>query len=373
MRANQLSPLLTHVAAWIFFLSMPVLFVNGMSESSNILAIVSSPYTWAFFITYLVIFYGHTWLVLPLLYGQKRYLLYAGMVVALFAAVWLVRPFDRLVRDRQGGGPVWMQRQGPSPGKAERFHPPHEAGKDGGRPAPRIDVVSIFLFIMVLAMSFALYSRQRQREAEERALRAEADKANAELSFLKAQINPHFLFNTLNNIYSLAAARSEHTADSLLKLSNIMRYVTDEVSEAFVPLEQEVAFISDYIDLQRLRLGTKTSVDFQVSGQLTDNRIAPLILITFIENVFKYGISKHEPAGIVIRVSATENDISFFSQNKLYDVTRNVERTGIGIDNTKKRLEHLYPGRHALLIATDNGRFTVDLRLRADTEKPLSI
>lgn len=195
-------------------------------------------------------------------------------------------------------------------------------------------------------------------------MQAEADKANAELSFLKAQINPHFLFNTLNNIYSLSNAKSENTAASILKLSNIMRYVTDEVKEEFVPLEDEVAFISDYIDLQRLRLGNKMNISFLVSGKITGKKIAPLILMTFIENVFKYGISSHSPSAIDIQLSAADDSISFICTNKLYENQRRIESTGIGIANTRKRLEHLYPGRFELNINKENGMFTVQLTLK---------
>src|SRR6201999_506982 len=104
-----------------------------------------------------------------------------------------------------------------------------------------------------------------------------------------------FLFNTLNNIYTLAVIQDEHAPDSILKLSNIMRYVTDDTREDFVPLQSEVDCINDYIELQKLRLGTKTQVDFKITGDIESKQIAPLILMTFIENVFKYGISKHEP------------------------------------------------------------------------------
>ena len=260
-----------------------------------------------------------------------------------------------------------INRQGPPPEnfrKAPPDKPPGPPGEQSGRRSPRVDVVSIFLFIMILAMSLAIQIRQRLRLAEQRALKAEADKANAELSFLKAQINPHFLFNTLNNIYSLAAVKSGHTAESIMKLSNIMRYVTDDIREEYVPLENEVSFISDYIDLQRLRLGDKMEVGFLVSGKITGKKIAPLMLMTFIENVFKYGISKHEPSAIDIQLTATSDMIRFFCQNKLYPAPRQAESTGIGIDNTKQRLQHLYPGKHELSIKTENGKYTVLLILQ---------
>ena len=121
-----------------------------------------------------------------------------------------------------------------------------------------MDIISIALFILVITLSFVSVLEKRWRIAVQDTARAEADKANAELSFLKAQINPHFLFNTLNNIYSLAVTKNENVTDAILKLSNIMRYVTDDVNKDFVSHEKEVDAISDYISLQRLRLGKKS-------------------------------------------------------------------------------------------------------------------
>ncbi|PIQ21896.1 MAG: histidine kinase, partial [Cytophagales bacterium CG18_big_fil_WC_8_21_14_2_50_42_9] len=193
----------------------------------------------------------------------------------------------------------------------------------------------------------------------------EADKATAELSFLKAQINPHFLFNTLNNIYSLAVMQSPNTATSIMKLSNIMRHVTDDVSEDFVSLSSEVTCIRDYIDLQKLRLSKNTQIDFSVSGNLEQKSIAPLILMTFIENVFKYGISNRHPAQINIKLKAEENLIQFSCQNQIFETSRNTERTGIGLANTRQRLAHLYPDKHTLNISSENNLFTVTLTLQA--------
>ncbi|MEP7373443.1 MAG: sensor histidine kinase [Chitinophagaceae bacterium] len=363
------SIVITHIAAWILFLSLPVLFVNSQSGNSSVFSILSSPYTWLFFITYIFIFYLNTWILLPKLYLKEKYFLYAACIVLLSVAVWILKPFDRLVSsrhqytsivDRQGQPPENFGRPPPERPPGNPDGPPRE---QTGRRSPRVDVVSIFLFIMILAMSLAIQIRQRLRIAEQRALKAEADRANAELSFLKAQINPHFLFNTLNNIYSLAAVKSDHTAESIMKLSNIMRYVTDDIREEYVPLENEVSFISDYIDLQRLRLGDKMEVGFLVSGKITGKKIAPLMLMTFIENVFKYGISKHEPSAIDIQLTATRDMIRFFCQNKLYPAPRQTESTGIGIDNTKQRLQYLYPGKHELSIKTENGKYTVLLLL----------
>jgi two-component system, LytTR family, sensor kinase len=280
----------------------------------------------------------------------------------LFAAVVAIKPFDGLMNQFNRPGNAQMRPSsdefGQGPG-ADR--PPPD---NGARPG-HTDIVSIILFVTVWSLSTAICIIRQWRNSEKRAIQAEADKANAELSFLKAQINPHFLFNTLNNIYSLAVTKNENTADSIMKLSNIMRYVTDDVREDFVSLDNEVECVRDYIDLQRLRLGKKMNIDFSVSGQTENKKIAPLILMTFIENVFKYGISSHEQSDIIIKIAAEHHNISFFCQNKLFDVKRNPERTGIGIANTRQRLQHLYPNKHFLDIKGRNDLYTVHLFLQA--------
>jgi LytS/YehU family sensor histidine kinase len=242
---------------------------------------------------------------------------------------------------------------------------PGNGPKEPGRHGPGIDITSIILFITVWSFSTALCIIRQWRVTEQRALQAETDKVNAELSFLKSQVNPHFLFNTLNNIYSLAITNNENTASSIMKLSNIMRYVTDEAGQDFVPLEAEVECMKNYIDLQRMRLVATMNVSLSVKGNTIDKKIAPLLLMTFVENVFKYGISSHEPSDIVIKLSADEHNITFFCQNKLFETKRNMERTGIGIPNARKRLLHLYPNKHFLDIDEGNGMFTVQLTLQA--------
>jgi two-component system LytT family sensor kinase len=190
---------------------------------------------------------------------------------------------------------------------------------------------------MIITLSVAMDLTRRWRATMERASRAEADKANAELSFLKAQINPHFLFNTLNNIYSMAVTRNEHTPAMIMKLSNIMRYVTDDVNEDFVSLQSEVDCITDYIDLQKLRLGKKVTLDFSVAGDLDHKKISPLILMTFIENVFKYGTSNHEQSNLLIKLVVGEGPHRFSHAKSIVSFDRKIERTGIGIEQHTKK------------------------------------
>ncbi|MBS1653881.1 MAG: sensor histidine kinase [Bacteroidetes bacterium] len=363
----KLTGILVHIISWLLFLSLPLLFISGQADREDLVSIILHPYFWVFFLFYLLIFYLHTYILLPELYLKKRYILYVLTVIIFLIATIQLRPFDRLLGTVQKRIGIEQQQGPPRPEMRPAF--PLQPPNGNKPPMPHtgnrghIDIISFFLFFMVMSFSVALQYRQRLAVTEKRAMQAEADKANAELSFLKAQINPHFLFNTLNNIYSLAVMKDDKTAESVMKLSNIMRYVTDEVGEDFVPLEEEIECLKDFTDLQRLRLSKKTTVDLSIAGIVEGKRIPPLVLMSFVENAFKYGISNHEEAIITIRVETDAAGISFYCRNNNYDNREPVNRKGVGISNTQKRLSFLYPSKHSLLITSDDQFFTVELRL----------
>jgi hypothetical protein len=353
-------------------MSLPAFFIAGHGGKS--FSILARPMGWLSFIIYIFIFYLHTYFLLPKLYFQKRYILYALSLLLLASAVFFLRPFDRLMAFGKGnkdGNPAKINSQKlktdtclsdiKTDSTRLAFIAPANNKKNSGR--PKFDIVSFVLLIVTLAISSTIVVSKRWRIAVERVSRAEADKVNAELSLLKAQINPHFLFNTLNNIYSLAVTKNEHTAESIMTLSNIMRYITDDAKESMVSLQSETDFITDYIELQRLRLGAKVKLDFNVSGDLAGKMIAPMILITFIENVFKYGTSNSAPSEILIELKVASNHIHFFCRNRILPFKQQLESTGIGIMNTQKRLDHLYPGKYQLDIKNEDGFHTVHLIL----------
>ena len=354
-----------HIVGWLIFLSLPFIFLAG---ESGISAFFSGYWQWLFLLIYTGIFYLHTYMLFPVFYLRKKYALYAASVILLLALIFFIRPFDRMAMIN---GPAMPSRAmmdvppGPPPGEMHRPPPLREnLPHVNGRERPRLDIISIALFILIIALSIAIVMAKRWRQAVEQAAKAQADKANAELSFLKAQINPHFLFNTLNNIYSQAIMKDDRTAESIMMLSNIMRYVTDEATEDFVPLESEINCTRDFIELQRLRMSSKTVLDFSVAGNLENKSIAPMLFMTFVENVFKHGTSNNEVLNISIRITAEEFSIHLFCENKIFP-RQSSERTGTGITNTKKRLEHLYPGKHVLDINKENGFFTVNLILQS--------
>lgn len=374
----RVSAVVTHTIIWLLFFSLIISFDYMASQQPvTVWQFFSPPYL-VFYAVYLFIFYVNLRVLVPRLYLQRRYGVYVLIVGALLLGVYLVQPFDHIYNQHNpvntsrsepgrddGPPPSFREEMGPPPG---RDMPP-PGGERPRPPVPResrqhIDIVSIVLFFMIWSLSTAIQIIRQWRITEQRAAQAEADKANAELSFLKAQINPHFLFNTLNNIYSLSVTGSSQTPDAILKLSNIMRYMTDEVSQHYVPLESEIACTSDYIDLQRLRLNNQASINYSVGGDATGKEIAPLVLMTFVENVFKYGVSGHEPSDIIIKLFVDKQSVEFFCQNKIFPNKQNENRTGIGIANTRKRLEHLYPGRHLLNIILRDNLYTVHLSLQ---------
>lgn len=192
----------------------------------------------------------------------------------------------------------------------------------------------------------------------------EAEKSVIELSYLKAQINPHFIFSTLNTIYSLTLNRSDKASEAILLYSEIIRYVFDKIDTDRVPLQEEIDYITNYINLQSLRFTDTLDIEFETKGNIEDHRIAPLIFISFIENAFQYGISNHYHSTISFRIEASDDGICFMSRNMIYK--RNEFKhigKNIGIDNTKRKLNLIYPDKHRLVIREINDSFCLELAI----------
>lgn len=350
----KFSVVIAHITGWLICLSLPLLFISGQTGDRKALSILFSADYLVFLVTYVALFYFHTTFLFPRLYFRKLYVLYFLAAGLMLIMVNYMQPFDHLFRRMPHHLPMeagWRL-PAPVPVEPEEYSP------------VRIDIVSDFLFLLTIALSIAIETTQRWRQTEQRALYAETRKTQAELSFLKAQINPHFLFNTLNNIYSLAMTHSDHTATSIMKLSKMLRYVTEDTRHDYVLLENEIDCLRDYIDLQKLRLTSKTKVNFAVTGSPGIKCIAPLVLLPFLENAFKYGVSNHEASEINILLNTSEKHIHFFCSNKLFRITDDMQRTGIGIANTRQRLDQLYPDKYELEIREDKGAYAISLQLQ---------
>lgn len=186
-----------------------------------------------------------------------------------------------------------------------------------------------------------------------------------ELELLKAQLNPHFFFNTLNNIYSLVYKKSDEAPAALMKMSDIMRYMLYESKAEKVPLEKELEYLDDYIELQKLRFTDPGYIDYSVKGDMEDHEIPPMMLLSFVENAFKHGKKRVSNPGIVVHIEASEKLLNFIASNYIIEnqPKENPGHPGIGLKNIKRRLELLYPNCHDLTITTKDGRYTVNLNI----------
>jgi LytS/YehU family sensor histidine kinase len=253
------------------------------------------------------------------------------------------------------------------PGTDEEVPPPFVH-----KPYPRMlymialkDALSSGIVILLLSgtikLAHSLFISEKQKKM------LENERLNAELNFLKLQINPHFLFNTLNSIYSQAHFKSEQTEHSILKFSRIMRYVLYDSATEKMCLSQDLEYISNYIDLQQLRLSKNITVQYNVTGEVAGLSIAPLLLITFIENAFKHGISYTAPSEIKIAIAVTGKELSLTVGNAINRLNR--EATGgVGLINARRRLDVLYPNRHHLDVMETDHLYIVNLKIELDHE-----
>lgn len=197
-------------------------------------------------------------------------------------------------------------------------------------------------------------------------LESEKQKVQIELKALKAQINPHFFFNTLNSIYSMALDKDQRLPGTVLQLSDLMRYFLYESKEDLVPLKKELQVLRDYMALQKIRSNEKLKVEVNITGEAGQQKIAPLLLITFLENAFKHGAKGSTgEAFIRMNMEVKEHRLAFVLENNkgVIDHVENGENRGMGLENVKRRLELIYPGKHDLRVEHIGDLFIVHLQL----------
>ncbi len=195
----------------------------------------------------------------------------------------------------------------------------------------------------------------------------ESQNLQSELKFLKSQINPHFFFNTLNNLYALTLKKSDLAPEIVLKLSEMMRYMLYESNEKEVSLEKEINYVMNYIELEKLRQGDKFKINFNLNGKVANKKIAPLMFIPFLENSFKHGLDSQINSGYVnIEMNFNENSVELDIENsKPPKVPKPVglKSGGIGLENVQRRLRLLYPNKHALNISDESDSYKVNLNI----------
>ncbi|MFW5663423.1 MAG: sensor histidine kinase [bacterium] len=228
-------------------------------------------------------------------------------------------------------------------------------------------VVHLLFVSVALGYGFTrnwLLSEKKKQELER-------EKLTAELNFLKTQLNPHFLFNVLNMAYSSASRKGDdQTAGIIEKLSVLMRYMLYESNVDKIEVEREIEFIRNYINLQKMRFSKDlpVTVNFSIQGNYNGQRIAPLILVSFIENAFKHGVKLEKKSEITLNMNFHNGEMEFYIRNDVFKDLQpgNKKASGIGLKNTQKRLSIIYPHRHKLSMESAADKFTVKLLLTLD-------
>ena len=214
------------------------------------------------------------------------------------------------------------------------------------------DIIALIIIILAFGIGTSITTIQKWQADKQYHLVLEQEKTSSELSFLKAQINPHFFFNTLNNIYALTYADAETSRKAIHQLSRMMRYLLYDTPQEHTLLSQEVVFIKDYISLMQLRLTNAVVISFDAPAVLNDLPIASMMFLPFIENAFKHGVSTTEASHINVMISQKDKQLDFFVTNSIVtNQSSNVdEYGGIGLNNTRRRLDLLYPEKYSLTI-----------------------
>ncbi len=221
-----------------------------------------------------------------------------------------------------------------------------------------------YSFLALLVVSLPVILALQWYAQNNRIMLLEKEKTQVELDMLKQQINPHFFFNTLNNLYALSLHKSDQTPDVILQLSDLMRYVIYKGQETTVPLREDVRYLEDYIRLQEIRLKQRLHLEFRQQINREDLVIAPLLLVVFVENAFKHGIEAVEgDAFLRIQLEADEKGLSFICENPVAETNPLEGSSGIGLQNLRKRLALLYPGKHRVVTGRENHTFKAELYL----------
>lgn len=233
----------------------------------------------------------------------------------------------------------------------------------------RSQVILFLIFLSVMGISIAYFFLKEWAKADQSRSELQANQLSTEIKFLKSQINPHFLFNTLNNLFSMAQAKgNDELADGISKLSDMMRYMLYDSNAESVPLAKEIAYLADCITLNKLRYADdEVNVIFDHPAQPGNILVAPMLFIPFVENAFKHGVAIGQSSGIDIKIIIANRQLIFTCINTSYsNIKKMEEKSGIGLGNVKRRLELLYPDKHLLQINEDNNQYFV--RLEIDLE-----
>ncbi len=354
--------IILHILVWVVILGLPIYAARRFRMGSNFLL---TYYT----ITAInaLIFYINYLFLIPVLFFQKKKYWYYFSVLALVFFFYFISDFTNKqifsIISKDGNSEQIIR----PPGEEWNPGPPQRQMRRPGflialPHAQMIGYISSSLFMVFLSLGLRVLERQSKIEKMQEEM--EKEKLNAELAFLKNQVSPHFFFNTLNNIYSLIEKSADDSQKAVLKLSRLMRYLLYESEHGDTKLSYEIDFMKNYIDLMKLRMSEKVSLTVDFPETNADICIPPLLFIPFIENAFKHGISTRSRSFISIGLSSTPEVLIFKCSNSIAGKGAEDRQPGIGLENVKKRLALLFPGKHDLVIDSHDDEFRVLLNIK---------
>lgn len=334
---NKRFILATHALVWVLLLVIPYISTDQVFSSLDPASDIK--YLLLCFVlsaVLLLLFYFNYLFLIPKYLLAKKYWLYFSFLLLAIVAVFLL---SGTLFSFSDFNPQTLAKTNPAIEKII--------------PVIIINAISLWLLSIVSSILLTVYNRLKQTESE---------KLSAQIASLKSQINPHFLFNTLNNIYATAIDTSPKAADMVDKLSEMMRYTMKDIQQDLVLLEDEINYISNFIELQKLRLDRSVKLEYYSLENIPDLRIAPMLLIPFIENAFKHGVNSEQKSRIKIEITMNKTEFQLSVSNNKVNIQRDIsERSGLGIENTRHRLNLIYPSRHLLVITNSEKEFFVSL------------
>ena len=330
---------LAHAAAWILLFALPYLLrpeYNSEQPQQHSKGGGNSYFSLIMNLSWVALFYLNALFLIPRFVYKKKYWLYGLVLLAIFS--WLIAQTR-----------ILFQLFNTSANYNIRQHL----------------LITFFIFLFVLASSTAYQMIRDRMKTERIAKDKENEHLKTELTFLRSQVSPHFMFNVLNNMVALARKKSDLLEPSLIKLSSLLRYMLYETDEEKVLLEKEIEYLQSYIDLQIQRFGSKVKVNVSLQDFDSSYFIEPMLLIPFVENAFKHGTGLIQNAEITIKLKARNNVLEFMVVNQFDSSAQEIKdkTSGIGLQNVKRRLNLLYKNQHTLSICDKDNKYIVSLQL----------
>ncbi|MCD0467989.1 sensor histidine kinase [Flavobacterium sp. ENC] len=348
--------ILFHVIIWVFFIL------------TSLIQFYESPFTinndfYVQWFTGIILFYLNYFYLVPALLLEKKYWLYFVFVLALILLFMIIR-INYFMPEFRHTRPLRMM---PPPDSVNLYLKGHRVRAVMAKQPLFFKIGPSLFYILIITISAIIRTLTEFYNNQQNKLIAETHRTNTELIYLRKQTNPHFLFNSLNSIYSLAHKKSDLVPDAIVTLSELMRYMLYETDNQTVALEKEINYIQNYIELQKLRLNNIEDIVINVHGDTRHQFIEPLLLISFVENAFKYGTDYKGAAHVKIKIFILDNNLDFWIENTIENYVKDPENSGIGLVNIQNRLDLLYPNAHELNISQDHKFYRVHLNLKLDS------